>query len=44
MLGDSVGRDEYIDQRHGRFRQIKAAGGRASALNWHRFRHPFHSD
>jgi len=29
MLGDGVGRDEYIDQKHGRFRQIKAAGGRA---------------
>ena len=27
MLGDSVGRDEYIDQKHGRFRQIKAASG-----------------
>ena len=28
-----MGRDEYIDQRHGRFRQIKAAGdgGQVSA-------------
>ena len=30
MLGDGVGRVEYIDQKHGRFRQIKAAGGRGS--------------
>ena len=44
MLGDGVGRDEYIDQKHGRFREIKAAGCRASALNWNRFRRPFHSD
>jgi hypothetical protein len=43
MLGDSVGRDEYIDQKHGRFRKIKAAGGRESALNWNRFWRPFHS-
>jgi hypothetical protein len=33
MLGDSVGRDEYIGQKHGRFRKIKAAGGRGSRLN-----------
>jgi hypothetical protein len=26
MLGDDVGRDEYIDQKHGRFREIEAAG------------------
>jgi hypothetical protein len=30
MLGDDVGRDEYIDQKHGRFREIEAAG-RSSA-------------
>ena len=26
MLGDSVGRDEYIDQKHGRFRENKSGG------------------
>jgi hypothetical protein len=41
MLGDSGGCDEYIDQKHGRFREIKAAGGRASALNWNRFRRQY---
>ena len=25
MLGNGVGRDEDIDQKHGRFRKIKAA-------------------
>jgi hypothetical protein len=25
MLDDSMGRDEYGDQKHGRFRKIKAA-------------------
>lgn len=32
MLSDSVGRDEYIDQKHGRFRKIKAAGVRSRRL------------
>jgi hypothetical protein len=32
MLGDSVGRDEYIDQKDGRFRKIEAAGGRGRRL------------
>jgi hypothetical protein len=32
MLGDGVGRDEYRDQKHGRFCQIKATGGWCSAL------------
>ena len=43
-VGEDVGCDEYIDQRHGRFREIKAASGRRSALNWNRFRRPFHPD
>jgi hypothetical protein len=32
MLGDGVGCDEYIDQKNGRFRQIKAAGGQGRRL------------
>jgi hypothetical protein len=44
MSDDGVGVDEYIDQKHGRFREIKAAGGLGGALNWNRFRRPFHSD
>jgi hypothetical protein len=27
MLGDIVGRGRYIDQKHGRFREVKAASG-----------------
>jgi hypothetical protein len=38
MLGDSVGRDEYIDQKHGRFRKIRRRGGLEGGLNWNRFR------
>jgi hypothetical protein len=33
MLGDDVGRDEYIDQKHGRFREIEAAGAGFGALS-----------
>jgi len=40
MLGDTVGRDEYTDQKHGWFRKIKAASGRASALNWNKVSAP----
>ena len=40
MVVDGGGRDEYIGQRHGKFRKIKAAGGRESALNWNRFSAP----
>jgi hypothetical protein len=34
----------YAVQRHGKFRQIKAASGRRSALDWIWFRWPFHPD
>jgi hypothetical protein len=43
-MGEDVGCDEYIDLRPGRRREIKAAGGRRSALNWIWFRRPFHPD
>jgi len=39
-----VGCDEYIAKRHGKFRKIKAASGRRSAVGWSWFRRPFHSD
>ena len=35
---------EYIHQGNGKLREIKAAGGRRSALNWIWFRRPFHPD
>ena len=41
-VGQDVECDEYIDQRHGRFREIKAASGWRSALNRIWFRLPFH--
>jgi len=31
-VSKDLGRDEYIDQRHGRFRKIKAAGDRGWRL------------
>jgi hypothetical protein len=43
-MGEDVGCDEYIDPRHGMLREIKAAGGRASGLDWIWFRRPFHPD
>jgi len=32
-----VGRNEYIDQKHDRFRKIKAAGRFWGLLDWNRF-------
>ncbi len=43
-MGEDVGCDEYIHPRHGRFREIKAAGGRRSGFDWIWFRRPFHPD
>ena len=43
-VGEDVGCDEYITQGDGKFRQIKAASGRRSALDWVWFRRPFHPD
>jgi hypothetical protein len=36
MLGDGVGRNEYIDQKPGMLWKIKAAGGPGLALNWNK--------
>ena len=43
-VGEGVGCDEYITKRHGKFRQIKAASSRRSALDRIWFRRPFHPD
>jgi hypothetical protein len=32
-VGEGVGCDEYITQKHGKFHKIKAASGRRSALD-----------
>jgi hypothetical protein len=42
-VGEDEGCDEDIDVDR-EFREIKAAGGRRSALDWSWFRRPFHSD
>jgi hypothetical protein len=40
----TIGGNEYITRRYGKFRQIKAAGGWRSALDWIWFRRRFHPD
>ena len=44
MLGDSLVRDEHIDQEHGRLCKIKAAAGWGRRLTGTGFGAHFHSD